>query len=224
MKAFKIFFFAICLTGFGSLFAQSSDCWTTLDFSKNASGNALAAGTVVSDQFSGWGITVQAKNNKSAHPDKAVIFNSARPTGGDTDLGTPNERHGGPGVGEGGESGIGVNDQPLGNLLIVAENDRDGDGDGLIDESDDEAAGGTLIFRFERGASLRNLVLVDIDANERGAVLTATTITGEGFEVPITGNGDNSIVRFDQTWEMVQYFEVKFPGSGAVASFDFCMP
>lgn len=54
-----------------------------------------------------------------------LIFDSSDPTGGDTDLGTPNQAYGGPGVGNGGAS----NDSPMGNVAIIAEDlvDRNGD-------------------------------------------------------------------------------------------------
>lgn len=195
-----------------------SGCWKTLDFSKDASGNVLAPGTVISDQFSSWGITLQVQNNNRKHPNSAVVFDSSNPSGGDIDLGTPNEAHNGPGKGEGGAS----NDKALGNLLVIAENDTDSDGDGLLDAPDDEAGGGDMTFRFDRSMKIRNLVLVDLDKNETGAVLTFALIDGTGFEVPVAGTGDNCVVHFAGEWEEVQMLTITFPGSGAIASLEFC--
>lgn len=206
------------LAGLHTQAVAQSGCWTTMDFSKDASGNTLAPGTIVSDQFSDWGVTLQVKNNNRNHPSAAVIFDSSNPSGGDIDLGTPNEAHNGPGKGEGGAS----NDKALGNLLIIAENNTDKNSDGLIDAPDDEAGGGKLTFRFDRPSKIRNLVLVDLDKNESGAVLTMAMADGTGFEVPIPGTGDNCVVRFDGEWSDVHLLTITFPGSGGMASMDFC--
>jgi hypothetical protein len=195
-----------------------SGCWTTVDFSKDASGNVLAAGTRVTDQFASWGMAVQVMNNNRQHPNVALVFDSSHPTGGDFDLGTPSEEHGGPGKGEAGAS----NDKALGNLLIIAENDKDADGDALVDAPDDEAAGGAMTFRFDQPVKIRGLVLVDIDQNEKGAVIFAARADGTADEVAIQGLGDNSVVRFADEWADVQLLTITFPGSGAVAGFEFC--
>ena len=55
-------------------------------------------------------------------PDLGIAFDTANPTGGDDDLRTP---------------GFGVNNSVgYGNVLIIAENDFDWNGDGLIDSAD----------------------------------------------------------------------------------------
>jgi len=53
-----------------------------------------------------------------------MIFDSSHPSGGDFDLGTPNEYYGGPGKGVAGGPGPTQNDKALGNVVIVSE---DGD-------------------------------------------------------------------------------------------------
>lgn len=59
------------------------------------------------------------------------MFDSAHPTGGDFDLGTPNQDFGGPGIGVGGEAGSPFqNDLAKGNILVVGENLFDSNGDG----------------------------------------------------------------------------------------------
>ena len=113
------------------------------------------AGTVVFEVFGDGGsgpIFVEGTNPRfSAGTNAAIIFDTANPTGGDPDLGTPNSDFGGPGLGVGGKSGSPFqNDAALGNALIIAENLTDANGDGLIDDPDDE--GGifpvTLAFDF----------------------------------------------------------------------------
>ena len=75
----------------------------TIDFERSATGAKLKSGDRITDQFAALGMTVST--NSASHP--AMIFNSAAPTGGDTDLGTPSSHFGGPGIGSGGVGGAG---------------------------------------------------------------------------------------------------------------------
>ncbi|MEM1042614.1 MAG: hypothetical protein AAGI91_08295, partial [Bacteroidota bacterium] len=63
--------------------AQTCD---DINFDTDAGGQALAAGTVVDDEYAAFGITVTT-NDPVNNP--AMIFDSANPTGGDDDLLTP---------------------------------------------------------------------------------------------------------------------------------------
>ena len=118
--------------------------------------DTLPAGTIVSEVSgeSGGGpvgpIKVSGVNPSLPAQNAAVIFDSANPTGGDDDLGTPNETFGGPGMGPAGEMGMpNENGVALGNLLIVAEDLVDAGGDGLVDDPDDaDLIGASLNFDF----------------------------------------------------------------------------
>ena len=188
-----------------------------MNFNTNANGEDIPAGTVISDQYSAWGISIQTFNNHRKHPSKAVIFNSSNPSGGDVDLGTPNEQYQGPGRGEGGAS----NKTALGNLLIIAENDKDANKDGLIDDPDDEATGGVITFQFDDLMNIQGITLVDIDKNESSAVIRYTSRNGESDELPISGLGDNSVVEINQQWKEVTELRIELPGSGAIAEIRF---
>ena len=192
---------------------------TTLDF------DALPAGTIVTDQFAASGIIISAENNKKNHPDAAIIFNSAAPTGGDFDLGTPNEDFGGPGEGEGGEAGEpGENNTPLGNLLIIAEDIKDKKPkDGLVDDPDDEKKGGSILFEFDTLSIVESITLVDIDSNEDGgSVMVMTTSSGETVTVPIPALGDNSVQTVTVDQDDVIDFKVELVRSGAIAQVNYC--
>ena len=76
-----------------------------VDFTTDGSGNTLSGGAIITNQFqSAFGLSVNITNGNSRHPDIGMIFNSSSPTGGDFDLGTPNQAFGGPGMGSGGSS------------------------------------------------------------------------------------------------------------------------
>ena len=176
-------------------------------------GGGTAPGTLFAD------FTVSVINNYG--PQSCLVYDSANPTGGDFDLGTPNQDFGGPGIGTGGQAGMpGENSVPLGNLLIIAEDIIDGDSDGLVDDPDDDAHGGTIIFEFDYVVDLQYVTIVDIDAEtldygtfEFGAFIGG----GSGSDL-----GNNSVQTIDLTpFFSVDRLEVHFSSSGAIGEIAF---
>lgn len=111
----------------------------------------LSRGEVLTDQYAAsHGVRFSAVNNHSGHPDKLAIFDSEDVTGGDPDLGYP-------------WAGGNLAGEPLGNLFIIAEDDVDGDGDGLIDDPDDESRGGVAIIEFDALITSFRFDSIDVD-------------------------------------------------------------
>jgi hypothetical protein len=127
----------------------------------------LEPGSPVEDVELDNGATMHVSvHNHGGGPDLVIVFDSGDPTGGDLDLGTPNRDFDGPGVGRGGEEGRhGENADALGHVLIIAEDDEDEDGDGVVDEPDDESGGGIVWLSFSHTGRL-SLTLVDVDEDE----------------------------------------------------------
>jgi len=187
------------------------------------------AGTVVSGQEPGGGtapgtlfpdFTVSVTNDGNG-PHTLIIFDSDDPTGDDPDLGTPHQDFGGPGQGAGGATGAaGENSVAYHNLLICAEDIVDADGDGIVDDPDDEAGGCTIVFEFDYVVDLHHIVFVDIDsesveyeASESGIVMGGD----EGVDL-----GNNSVQVVDLTpFNSVDRLEVVFSSSGAIAELEF---
>ena len=92
--------------------------------------NDLTAGDVVNNQFAADGVTISS--NHECNP--PMVFDSANPTGGDTDLAS----------------------STLGNVLIISE-------DGDSSDPDDNAGGGTLIFDFDEPSDVVNFNVLDIE-------------------------------------------------------------
>jgi len=115
----------------------------------------LPQGDIVSSQFLKTnGITISAKNFGSG-PGLAIIFDSLNPTGQDYDLAGP--------PWEGGN--LASANTVLGKILIIAENDVDLDGDGLIDFPDDEGnrPAGSIYFDFENPMCSVGFDLIDVE-------------------------------------------------------------
>ncbi len=170
-----------------------------------------------------------------ASTNAAVVFDSSCPggcSGNDSDLGTPNQTFGGPGVGAGGEAGQSTeNATPLGMVLIIGEDLVDSSpADGLVDDPDDADLPGMFVgFDFantgkgkNKGVMTVNSVsFLDVEAEqgETGVLveLFRKNAPKAQFTVPATGdNGVASItgIGLDDVTRMV----VNLNGSGAISA------
>ncbi len=129
---------------------------TTVDF------DAYGAGLVVTDQIAG--VTVS-----SSDPGKPpMIFDTANPTGGDTDLASTT----------------------AGNVLIISE-------DGDSSDPDDNAGVASLYFDFDSPSQLTSLTFLDTEESgflyffdDQGALI-------ETLNIPTTADGEQATLNFD---------------------------
>ena len=182
------------------------------------------SGTIVDDEYSPYGLTVSTINNNGNHPDKAIIFDSDNPTGGDVDLGTPNQDFDGPGIGNGGKSGMpGQNDEYLHKILIIAEDDVDTNpADGLVDDPDDEAGGGKIIFQFDRDVDILSAKIIDIEENG-GYIKTYDSSNNLVSTNNLQNLGDNSLQNVQINNQNIRKIKLSFAGSGAIDNINFCL-
>lgn len=192
-------------------------------------GNPMPAGTYVTNQFyDDFGLTISGNSNNSNRSGDVIIFNSSAPTGGDWDLGTPNSAFGGPGQGSGGTNPNGLNNIAEGNLIILAENTNDNNSDGLVDNPDDDASGGTITFDFENPMTLKDITLVDLDdnANNFFKIYFADNRPPLVISCPQLGNNSRKVVPLTEAdltdADNVVRMEVTFAGSGAISGMSFC--
>lgn len=151
--------------------------------------NNLAAGTVVDNEFSSQGVTISATGGSN----QAMIFNTAQPTGEDSDLGTTN----------------------LNGALIISE-------DGNRNDPDDNQGGGTFTFTFDDTASVNRLTFLDIEEGatvrffgENGKLISSVNVQATSdngqiiqdfdvdgvarMEVTLNGSGAIDNLVFDDT-------------------------
>lgn len=186
----------------------------------------LHEGDVVINQYAGHGFQVSTRSfwgfPNPHHP--AVIFNSANPTGGDYDLGTPNIAFGGPGLGSGGGPGPGANQLPQGQILIIHEGWTP-EGAAYVFRPDDYAAGGRLVFTFNAPVRVEEVHLLDVDDGSWGnRVRTYNAPLGGSLlfdhRVPSLGNNSFQVVPVNDN-PTVRRLEVRLRGSGAVTKLCF---
>ncbi|WP_052249673.1 cadherin-like domain-containing protein [Tateyamaria sp. ANG-S1] len=126
--------------------------------------NSLATGTVVDNEFSAEGVTISAVGGSN----KAMIFNTAHPTGGDSDLRTTN----------------------LGKALIISE-------DGDSHDPDDNAGGGKINFTFDDPSSVNRLTFLDIEEGARVKFFDADGHLIKSVSIHDTDDNGQAIVDFD---------------------------
>jgi|GEM_PF-5942955 len=189
--------------GIDSISIACTEICQTVDFNTDGNGQALSAGTNLTTQLAGYGISLVSAQGGIG---QAWIFDSSNPTS-DPDLGTPNAQYGGPGQGNAGAS----NNTALGNLLIVQEN--------TSGNPDDNAGGGTLSLAFDNPVSLNSLTLVDI---EEGSGFVQLTTTNGPVTLPIPASGNNSVQTLAVNTSGVTAMDIVLTGSGALADLNFC--
>lgn len=190
-------------------------CPQFIDFDETTLGVPLnfEAGQWITDEFDHLGVTISATNNGFAlgqnHPDKAILFDSGNPTGGDTDLATPNPANP-------------TNNEALGFVFIIAEDDFDLDNDTFVDDPDDEAGGGTIRFDFAKPVTFLSAKVLDCDQNE---IDWLRFYDKDGLQIGaffIPDEPDGSVQQVEVNLSGVRAAVLELGGSGAITRIRFC--
>ncbi|MDJ0517656.1 MAG: SdrD B-like domain-containing protein, partial [Trichodesmium sp. MO_231.B1] len=139
---------------------------TVIDFETDAEGNPLDAGTVIDTEYSALGLTISATGGSN----QAMIFDSANPTGGDSDLATDSE----------------------GNILIISE-------DGDSSDPDDEAHGGVITFDLDNPVELNSINFVDIEETGGEVRTTDVDGNVTTTAIPAPGDGSLQTLDIDDS-------------------------
>lgn len=208
----------------------------------------LPPGTIVTQLSSGAGISgpltgvvnVRGRNDIFPNRDAAIVFDSSctvTPLSdcdeSDRDLGTPHMDFGGPGIGDGGAAGgLYPNTTALGNLLVLAKDLVDSNGDGLIDDPDDADVPGFVEFDFSnvgkgKGAgtvTINSVTIMDVELDEN-EVPALIEMSGPGILTSTIAqfNTDNGGVATVSGINLsgVRKLTVHVKGSSALASVVF---
>ncbi|QDV09920.1 hypothetical protein Poly30_54810 [Planctomycetes bacterium Poly30] len=187
-------------------------CPLHLNFDESTTGIPFGrqTGEIVDLQWLGQGVSISGVTNNPAHPDAVVIFDTANPTGGDTDLVTP-----GYGIG---------NTEARGQVLILAENVVDANADGLVDDPGDSPNGGTFTIDFSTCVTLESGTVLDIDSAEPDCFFEAFDENGLSLGTwPLAQIGDNSIQTIDfGGLPLVRRLELTLCASGALTDLVYC--
>ena len=115
----------------------------------------LANGTQLWNQYkSSYGLKIRCNNPNRDDPDRAITFDTMLDNTADPDLEFP-------------WSGGNAATEKFGNVLIIAENLIDADGDGLVDDPDDEGSqpAGHIRFVFDNPITAFGFSFIDVDGS-----------------------------------------------------------
>ena len=180
----------------------------------------IPRGTYVGNEWlEAYGLKLAASGGLGELP---RIFDTANPGSnryGDPDLGSPNEKctPSGPGTGIGGEPGApGENCDPLGNVLIIQENNK------KPEIPDDNVDGGMIRFIFTEPLEyVYEMGLIDIDYESSITVFSKT----ETKTIQINDSlGDNAVQAVPINMANVLEIKLTLSRSGAVTFLSFCYP
>lgn len=213
--------FRISAVSLALLIAAGAAGADTIDF------EGLEHGRIVDTQIAG--VTIGA-TNLGGGPDLAIVFDSRERRTRDRDL-------------EGPFSGGNLApDTPLGNLLVIAENAYDCDGDGLIDHPDDEGSkpAGSIRITFDEPVFGFGLDLVDVEdtALENGALVfhdglggsaarSFDTFVARDATIAWGNNSANRVVPFTAAelgLDAIVGVDVNMGGSGAIDNLETISP
>ncbi|MEM9851068.1 MAG: hypothetical protein AAF761_03620, partial [Pseudomonadota bacterium] len=152
--------------------------------------NDQARGTILDDEYASLGVRIDTPNDKNP----AMVFDTAKPTGGDHDLATSN----------------------LGKVLIISE-------DGDSHDPDDNAGGGVVCFYFDDPALVKSLTLLDIE-EQGGSVKLWDADGNLIKSVAIPPNGNNKQSELVIDVDGVARMDIVLKGSGAVDNIAFATP
>ncbi len=195
LKNVKVFYKISCLTAFLMFLSMSprSAGAFTIDFDTDAAGNTITAGQIFDDEYSSWGLNITADNYHpdANHPNMAMAFNSASPTGGDSDLAASD----------------------LGMIMILSE-----DGDSSDPDDEGSRPAGVINFNFNFYLNSGSMSFLDIEEDSHELRLYDTdTLLHTYILDPTENNGrrtqDFSGFDFNR-------IEVYFAGSGAITGLE----
>lgn len=186
-----------------------------------------AAGDIISTVTPGGctgEIAVYAENPNFPGQNAAMIFDSNNPTGGDIDLGTPNQQYGGPGVSDSSSDGNEAsNDTAQNNLLIITEDFDTSD----PDDSFVEGSYYALDFSgYGNGyVTMDSFLMIDLDGESKGEGTFVRLYDGEDnllLEKEILPMNDNGkqLVDLEGTAGVVKMI-LNLNNSGAIDDLKF---
>lgn len=160
----------------------------TLDF------NGLPAGTILAEQYAGFGVHISGTANDNPpedFPNALIVFDTNAPPTHDPDLAVD-----------------------IGNIAIFAKNLNDANGNGLVDDPDENNFGGRAVFAFDQDVSIGSVLWVDKDAGHDNFVV-AYNAAGEVItSVPVPRGANASVQRIEINADGVRRLEFVYRESG----------
>jgi hypothetical protein len=156
----------------------------------------LPAGTVLGEQYAAQGVHISAAGNGSG-PNAAIVFDSNAAPTHDPDL------------------AVGI-----GNLAILALNLNDANSNGLVDDPDENNAGGKQVYWFDQDVNIGSFKFIDKDhgSPDKAIAYDATNSMVAEVAIPVSTNG--SVQTIEVNADSVRRLEIIYRDSAAVTGIE----
>lgn len=204
MKSSKLIVMLITILTLSLMGKTVSADTLIMDFDTDSYGNTIQAGQFIDNEYAAWGVNITANNRFG--PDFAITFDTSNPTGNDPDLATPGFN----------------NSADLSNVLILPEYITDSNGDGYVDDPNDQAGTnpGYFVFTFDENQS--GDVSIDLlDIEESGGSVRFYLDGSFVNSLSIAPIGNNGFGTLHYTSLGYDTIKVKLAGSGAIDNVTF---
>jgi len=156
----------------------------TIDFA------GLPAGTIIGEQYADRGVHISGVANEG-FPDALIVFDTNAPPTHDPDLAVD-----------------------VGNIAIFANNLTDANGDGLVDDPDENNFGGTATFNFDQAVTIGSLLWIDKDASHPNFVVAYDAAGQVLVSVPVPQGANASVQSIEVNADGVRRLELVYQESG----------
>ena len=156
----------------------------TIDFA------GLPAGTIIGEQYADRGVHISGVANEG-FPDALIVFDTNAPPTHDPDLAVD-----------------------VGNIAIFANNLTDANGDGLVDDPDENNFGGTATFNFDQAVTIGSLLWIDKDASHPNFVVAYDAAGQVLVSVPVPQGANASVQTIEVNADGVRRLELVYQESG----------
>ncbi|MFY0673789.1 MAG: T9SS type A sorting domain-containing protein [Bacteroidia bacterium] len=158
--------------------------------------SGLSHGELITGQFVSEGTTVSAVAN-GGHLNELIVFNTNETNTSDPDL-----------------------EVNIGNILIFPENNTDNNNDGIYDDPDDQAQGGTITFNYSSPRAITSLKFVDSE-NSNGWIKCYDASNNIIINKSIANAGDASVQDITLNAFGVSKMVVYFTTSGGIGDIKY---
>lgn len=160
----------------------------SIGFDVDGNGTPTSAGALAANLWAAQGLTISTLD--SSKP--AMLFDSANPTGGDEDLGTPDQ----------------------GMVLIISE-------DGIQSEPDDSWNGGTIVLEFAEPVYIGSLGYLDCQKPGSVRLFGPSgELIGDERTSPTMGEAETKRLTLEEG--NIMKAEIIITGGGAITDIEFC--
>jgi hypothetical protein len=159
----------------------------------------LPAGTILGEQYASRGVHISGLANGAGFPHAIIVFNSNGSASHDRDL-----------------------EVDVGNIAILAKNLNGAEGDGVVDDADENNYGGKQIYVFDHPVYIGSFLFIDKDHGTPDRAIAYGASNNIITQVPIQVAGNGSVERIDVDAGDVSRLIIDYRDSGGLTGIQVC--